>query len=39
MEFEISKMALPLNLKSGEEVYSFVGFDGFIIFSFEGWAF
>ena len=35
MEFEISKMALPLNLKSGEEVYSFVGFDGFIIYPFE----
>ena len=36
MEFEISKIAIPLNLKSEVEVHSFVGFDGFIIFSFEG---
>ena len=36
MEFEISKMAIPLNSQGEEEAYSFVGFDGFIISSFEG---
>ena len=35
MEFEISKMAIPLILKSEVEAHSFVGFDGFIISSFE----
>ena len=32
-------MAIPLNIKNEEEVYSFVGFDGFIIYPFENWAF
>ena len=32
-------MAIPLNLKGEEDVYSFVGFNGFIISSFEGRAF
>lgn len=39
MKFEISKMAIPFDIKNEEEVYSFVGFDGFIIYPFENWAF
>ena len=35
MKFEISKMAIPFDIKNEEEVYSFVGFDGFIIYPFE----